>query len=72
VNAYAGITIPTTDNGAFTINTTDTGEDLLLQIVDIDKKDANFKRVFFKILGTGLTPTGSYMQHDTAQAYSTQ
>lgn len=68
-----GITLSTTSGvTTYTVNTTDTGEDLMLEIVDVDISDPNLKRVFVRFLGTGLTPTGSYMQYDTGTNYSTQ
>lgn len=69
----AGITISTTSGvSTYTVNTTDTGEKLMLKIVKVDLNDLNFKTVFVKILDSGLTPTGSYCQNQTATPYSTQ
>jgi hypothetical protein len=69
----AGITMTDASGGSdYTINTSDTGEKLMLKIVDVDPNDATFKEVFVSVLGSGLTPTGSYMQNDTQTAYSTQ
>jgi hypothetical protein len=69
----AGITFTDATGGSdYTVNTSDTGEKLLLKIVDVDPNDATFKTVFVQFLGTSLTPTGSYMQADTGTAYSTQ
>lgn len=68
-----GITITVTAGvSVYTVNTSDTGEDLMLNIVDVDITDLTRKTVFVKILNTGLTPSGSYLQYETATAYSTQ
>lgn len=73
VGTLAGITLSVSSGvTTYTLNTSDTGEDLMCQIVGVDTADTTFKRVFFRILGTGLTPTGSYMQWDTGVPYSTQ
>lgn len=72
-NTLAGITISTTSGvTTYTANTTDTGEQLMLEIVGIDPNDTTFKTVYLRVLGTGLTPTGSYMQYDTATPYTAQ
>jgi|GEM_PF-6777253 len=68
-----GITITTTVGvSVYTVNITDTGEQLMLNIVDVDESDITMKTVFVKILNTGLTPSGSYCQIDTATAYTAQ
>lgn len=71
--SLAGITMTNASGGSeYTINVTDSGEDLMVKIVDVDPNDATFTNVFVSILGSGLTPSGSYMQNDTQTPYSTQ
>lgn len=73
VGSVAGINISTTSGvTTYGVATGDTGEDLMLEIVGIDPNDTSFKTVFVRILGTGLTPTGSYMQFDTGVPYTAQ
>lgn len=69
----AGLTIPTTDNGIFKVNLTDTGADLCFRIIDIDPNDATFANVFVAIIVLATTTiVGSYAQIETGVAYSTQ
>lgn len=69
----AGLTIPTTDNGIFKVNLTDTGADLCFRIIDVDPNDTTFTNVFVAIIMLGTTTiVGSYAQATTSVAYSTQ
>jgi hypothetical protein len=69
----AGLTFTNATGGSdYTVNTSDTGEDLLLVIADVDPKDSTFKTVFVKVVDEGLSPTGSYCQSRTGYPYTAQ
>lgn len=73
VGGLAGLTIPTTDNGIFKVNLTDSGADLCFRIIDIDPNDTTFANVFVSIITLATTTiVGSYAQASTGVAYSTQ